>query len=359
MSLDLDLLSQQVRRNCDVSDARHAGMFSICGLALRLRDLFKWERGLNPWEEGDPAEVLDWIGAREEHWESLAAFEYAPLTVDDRSIDPFDAERVNDRLLPTGWCYGAGYARGLKPVFFLAEVLEQSEIEACRVLTLGRERARDLLSLPAVSQDRLILMRRDAALRALWDQIAFVTPSARCAMEAALDACGVADHRLSAVRRDLAGLLAVQEQLHLRHEVGEIHDSGFPRELWREIVAAFPLTRVELVLRRIKDILADTHPLGPLHYFCSVRSVAGIALYCANSDRVARALFPEMARALDEAVVRPEWAGLERAVADGRESAQAHAAALLTGYGDGPARLEAVVEQRFGAALGRLPQDAD
>jgi hypothetical protein len=52
---DLDRLIRQVRRNCDISDARHAGMFFICGLTLRLRDLFKWEKGLSPWEEGDPA----------------------------------------------------------------------------------------------------------------------------------------------------------------------------------------------------------------------------------------------------------------------------------------------------------------
>ena len=359
MPFDLDLLTQQVRHNCDVSDARHAGMFSICGLALRLRDLFKWERGLDPWAEGEPAEVLDWIGAREERWEALADSEYGPLTIDGRPIDPFDAERVNTQLLQTGWCYGAGYARGLKPVFFLAEVLEQSEIEACRVLALGRERARDLLSLPAVSQGNLILMRRDAALRALWDQIAFATPSARRAVAAALDACGIADHRLTAVRRDLGGLPAVQEQLHLCHELGEIHDTGFPRELWREIVAAFPLTRVELVLRRVKDMLADTHPLGPLQYFCSVRSVAGIALYSANLDRVARAFFPETARAVDELLNRAEWLGLERAIADDGESARSHAAALMAAYAGGPVPLEAAVEQRFGAALGRLPQDGD
>ncbi|MCK7515476.1 MAG: hypothetical protein MZV70_73500 [Desulfobacterales bacterium] len=69
---DLDRLIPQIQRNCDISDAHHGGIFSICGLALRLRDLFKWERGLAPWEEGDPAAVLEWIGVREAYWETLA-----------------------------------------------------------------------------------------------------------------------------------------------------------------------------------------------------------------------------------------------------------------------------------------------
>lgn len=359
MSLDLSLLTRQVLRNCDVSDARHAGMFSICGLALRLRDLFKWERGLRPWEEGDPTEVLDWIGAREEHWETLAQSDYEPLTVDGREVDPFDAETVNAALLASGHCYGAGYARGLKPVFFVAEVADQREIEGCRVITLGRELARDLLTLPAVSQGRVVLLRRDSAARALWDQIAFVTPSARRAMEAALDACGIADHRPPAVRRDFDRLLRVQEQLHLRHELGEIHETGFPRDLWQEIVAAFPLTRVELVMRRIKDLLADTHALGPLRRFCDARSTAGIALYMAESDRAARALFPGLAEAFEGLLRGGAWEGVEQAVAHGRRTAQAHAAALVRAYADGPSRLAAVVEERFGAVLGRLPQETD
>jgi len=358
MSFDLDRLTNQVRRNCDVSDAQHAGMFSICGLALRLRDLFKWERGLGPWDEGDPGEVLEWIGAREEHWETLAQADYLPITVDGQEVDPFDAPSVNERL-PSRLCYGSGYARGLKPAFFLAEVEDGSEIEGCRVVVLGRELARDLLTLPALSQGTDIFLRRDAAARALWDQIAFVTPSARRAMDAALDGCGIADHRPAAVRRDFDRLLRVQEELHLRHELGEIHETGFPRELWQEIVAAFPLTRVELVLRRVKDLLADTNAYGPLPRFCRARNSAGIALYIANTDRAARALFPELSQGFDALLSDGAWGALEQAIAAGRQAAQAHAAAIIDAYAEGAQRLEAVVEERFGAMLGRLPQEQD
>jgi hypothetical protein len=38
--LDLKHLIRQIQRNCDISDAQHGGVFSVCGLALRLRDLY-------------------------------------------------------------------------------------------------------------------------------------------------------------------------------------------------------------------------------------------------------------------------------------------------------------------------------
>ena len=48
-------------------------------MALRLRDLNKWEQGLPPWEEANPAALLDWIDAREQVWESVAGTPFLPL----------------------------------------------------------------------------------------------------------------------------------------------------------------------------------------------------------------------------------------------------------------------------------------
>jgi hypothetical protein len=40
----LDSIVRQVKRNCRISDFHHAGLYSVCGLALCLRDLYTWER---------------------------------------------------------------------------------------------------------------------------------------------------------------------------------------------------------------------------------------------------------------------------------------------------------------------------
>jgi len=113
--IDLDRLTRQVLHNCDVSDALHAGIYSVCGLAMRLRDLYKWERRLAPWEEHEAGPVLDWIGKREDLWESLADAQYQPLSIDDREFDRFDCNGINTVLEPHGLFYGAGYAHSLKP----------------------------------------------------------------------------------------------------------------------------------------------------------------------------------------------------------------------------------------------------
>ncbi|MEJ2658563.1 MAG: hypothetical protein P8012_15455 [Desulfobacterales bacterium] len=42
-------IADQVLFNCNITDSQHAGLYSICGLALRLRDLYKWENRLEPW----------------------------------------------------------------------------------------------------------------------------------------------------------------------------------------------------------------------------------------------------------------------------------------------------------------------
>ncbi len=77
-----------VRFNCDVTDAKHAGIYSVCGLVMRLRDLYKWEHRLPPWQEDASDKVLEWIGEKETHWETLMsatsnASNVRPLTGSD------------------------------------------------------------------------------------------------------------------------------------------------------------------------------------------------------------------------------------------------------------------------------------
>jgi hypothetical protein len=356
----LDGLIPQVQRNCDISDAHHSGIFSICGLALRLRDLFKWEQGLAPWEEGDPAAVLDWIGAREAHWETLAGAELEALAVSGRPVDPFDTEAVNSVLAPQRLYYGAGYARGLKPTFFIAEIDSEEVIEGCRVYRLGREVARDLSPLPAASQNGTIVLRRQSASSLLWDQIVYVTPSGQKALDAALAACGVADRRPSEVRRRWNELLRVQEALHLRHELGEIRQSDFPRDRWREMIAAFPLSRIELLARHVKDLLADTHPLGPLCHIERSLDTAGLALYSAFTDRLTRSLHPELLPAVEEVLATGNWIVLSHAVSAGRATARRCAHILIKAYEESDSRqdlagLPAAIDRLLGRYLDGEP----
>src|SRR5210317_802782 len=133
-----------VKHNCDISDARDNGIYSICTLVLKLRNLYKWENGLEPWQEPDSPVLLDWIAAKEEYWESIHDEPFLHIPVNCEKVDPFLLPTINEYLASENHVYGAGYGRSMKAVFFIAEVLENRVVEGTPVLILGEEKAREL-----------------------------------------------------------------------------------------------------------------------------------------------------------------------------------------------------------------------
>ncbi|MGB5984836.1 MAG: Sfum_1244 family protein [Desulfobacterales bacterium] len=311
-------LCAQVLRNCDISDARFAGSFSICGLALRLRDLYKWEKGLAPWVEHPSKRVLAWIGTKEERWDSLAQAPFLDLKLNGSRKDPFDTDPINAHLMPAGLFYGAGYARALKPTFLLAEITTSRTLEGIPVLLLGREIARDMLTIPALTQGDTILVRQEAALQYLWDQLFFVPKSGRQPLAAALAGRGLSLDRPEEIQRQLPRLLRIQLPTLIRHELGEVRDGTLDRGTWRKIVSAFPHTPVELFARRLKDLLADTHPQGPLPSIIRQRRRAALSFYVAFLDSFAARIFPGLVPAYQRFQSDSQWPALETCLAEGR-----------------------------------------
>jgi hypothetical protein len=134
------------------------------------------------------------------------------------------------------------------------------------VYTLERELVRDLLTLPVLSQDDLILLRTDSARLYVWDQIAFIKKSGRPALRFALEHCGLKKQDSKALRHQMPTILAAQKDNFIYHEIGEMKDSTFDRVIWRELIAAFPHSPTELLARAVKDLLADTTQHGTLRY---------------------------------------------------------------------------------------------
>lgn len=75
-------------------------------------------------------------------------------------------------------------------------------------------------------------------------------------------------------------------------------DSYFDRGLWRDIIAALPHTRTELLVRSVKDILADTCPEGTLHQIVRSHNTAALGFYAAFLDGLRKKLFPEIRTAI-------------------------------------------------------------
>ena len=319
--LDIEKLTREVLYNCDISDASHAGLYSICGLALRLRDLYKWENRLPPWEEKDTGEILEWIGAKEELWEDVVELDFCKLSVNGDRYDVFDVDRINKALEPHGLYYGAGYAYSLKPTFLLAQIEEKSIINDISVITLGHELARDLLTLPALTQGDTVLMRTEAARLYLWDQMSYIKKSGRPALQYALANCGLPGNNTCELRPHLEQLLEIQKDSFIYHEIGEMTDTVFERTIWREIIAEHPRSPVELAARVLKDLLADTNAAGTLPRIIERRNKPALAFYAAFLDGLAREFFPELRVAFQLFTESEDWSLIEQTVADGRNRA--------------------------------------
>jgi len=333
--LNIDDITRQVLHNCDISDAYHAGMFSICGLALRLRDLYKWEQGLPPWEERDSSEVLEWIEAKENNWDQYTDDDFRPISINGKAFDPFDTIGINGVLEPQNIFYGAGYARSLKPTFFLAAIEEKSKIDGTTTYILERELARDLLTIPALTQDDCVVLRQDSARFFIWDSIFYIKKSARQALSLALDSCGLKDHQPRALRPHLATILAVLKKTYIYHEIGELHDTVFDRGIWREIIAAFPYSPVEYITRAVKDLLADTNDCGTLRYIAKERKTASLAFYAAFLDGLAKEFFPELLTSFQMFTQTGDWGIIDQAVSSGYNTAKKHAVLITDLYQEG------------------------
>jgi Family of unknown function (DUF6866) N-terminal domain/Family of unknown function (DUF6866) C-terminal domain len=349
---DPQSITPQVIHNCNISDAQHAGIFSICGLALRLRDLFKWNRGLAPWREGDSAEVLDWIDKREQKWEQLEEHTYADISINGRLYDPFDTAGINADLIPNGLFYGAGYAYGLKPTFFLCHIKAHYDIDGVTVYHLGRELARDLLTLPALSQDKSVVLREEAAMLFLWDQMQYINKSGRSLLQFALDGFGADAGRPETIKAKLPEIFDVYKGVYIHHEIGELRGTGFDAEVWRQIIADFPHTPLELLVRAVKDLLADTGNHGTLTHIVKSRQPEALGLYAAFLDGLRRVLFPELRTAFADFTQDRDWTRIETAISTGHQNARDAAADIMEIYGNGKKKrskksIRQAIEERF------------
>ncbi|NCO66113.1 MAG: hypothetical protein COW32_00475 [Candidatus Aquicultor secundus] len=101
-------LTEQVTYNCDVSDSRYWGYFSICGLLMSLRVLYMSKNDLAPWAQIDREDISKWIAAKEARWDELEDEGFKNIEIDGTVYDPFDVATINSVLVEKGLVYGAG-----------------------------------------------------------------------------------------------------------------------------------------------------------------------------------------------------------------------------------------------------------
>ena len=315
---------QIVRHNCDISDARDSGIYSICTLVLKLRNLYKWEHGLQPWQEPESGELLDWIAAKEEYWETLNGETFQRLPVTSGDIDPFSLHPVNEMLSKTGQVYGAGYGRSMKAVFFIAEIVEQRTVAGCPVMILGKETARELSSPFAMLQEGIIYIRREPLRFYFWDHIQETMPSCKSARHHALESYGVLNEDLS-INRDLLverfdRLVDQEMDIFIYHEVGENHENILDSSTLKKIIHAFPDSAIELLCRSVKDILADTHESGLISHIVAHRKKSSLGFYRVFLDGMRKMLCRDFVDGCASFWKTENWDDIEKARQKCREN---------------------------------------
>ena len=79
-------LISAVQRNCDISDAHHAGDATMCIYLMRMREHYKWQNGTPCGESFDHNLLGGWIEEREAHLSTLEDTVYTPIVLDGCGI---------------------------------------------------------------------------------------------------------------------------------------------------------------------------------------------------------------------------------------------------------------------------------
>lgn len=317
-------LVPQVSHNCQLASALGSGRFSLCGLLLRLRNLYKWEVGLAPWQEEESRRMLGWVSEREDLWAEIADDDFLPLELDGRRIEPFDHQAVNQIIEPLGYIYGAGLAGGAVPAFFLARLQSRDTQMGLTVYRLGRELCHDIFLLPGLRQDQNVYLRNEPMRFLLWDRIIDVTQSLKEFCRFGLAAHGLDRERLA--RRPswqaLAPVMEAEINGVLWHELGEATDGALASNMLGMVVQDHPGSELEHFVRGVKDLLADTGPRGRLSRIIEARHQGMLGFYPVWLAGFPRLLFPEIDDAVRRFMDSGDWQMIDQARQAGWERAQ-------------------------------------
>jgi len=271
-----------VRTNCHISDALHATDYTLCVYLLKMREYYRWEHEV-PFDDSIPQEALSrWLTGREALWNTLEGKPFESIPLSRQLLDPFDAISINEVLNGMGYVYSSGLGRNMKPHFFLGSLEQRREQDGYALYISGKEYARDLAAPPAMSLGRTIFIRRESLRRMLWEKIEEWRWNRPVnAMQRAIDC-----YDFDAAPEDALEQMTDRETRSLLlHEIGEVMAG-------EELLSGMPHCKAELMMRAVRDHLADT--LSTLPGLLDEAEPASLHFYFANLTSLRKMLFPSL-----------------------------------------------------------------
>jgi len=297
----MEQLLKTIKLNCHISDARYWGYFSICGLLMRMRDLYRSENGLKPWHPISKEKVAQWISEREALWKELEERSFTPLPIDEELYSPFDVEGINLHLNPSGYVYGAGYGLYMKPTFFIAEINSKKDISDYTVYISKKELARDLFASSAMLQGRCIFIRLEPLRTLLWEKLTSLRSGQKPHIEKAFLRFGLSPSNTQTIDEDtleirIDEMVFKYSEMILYHELAEAMED-IPD--WNELIVHLKDRNLELMLRALKDLIADTSEHGPIKRALEKNDLDILRLYINFMEGYRTVLYPSILEIAD------------------------------------------------------------
>ncbi len=305
---EVQILKEQIKLNCNISDARYWGYYSICGLLMRLRELYRNEHQLKPWDRIDNISIGRWIEKREALWHELENTNLRPLHLEHSVFDPFDSQSITESLGKNNLVYGAGIALYGKPSFFLARADKKEEIQGFVVYYTSKELCRDLSASSAMQQANAIYIRKEPLLYKLWSK--YLELRGRRfggALSEAFSSYNISSEtEPDRVKGILPDILNDITDILLYHEIAEAHESDDLKR-WSELLQSIDDLKTELYLRTLKDIIADTSESGPIKKIVETENERLLNFYIVLSERSHRSIAPEIINAYQRFKESSSW----------------------------------------------------
>jgi hypothetical protein len=286
--MDINQLANTVQLNCHISDARHAGNYTLCIYLLKMREFYRWEKNYNFSQALSKDDIGSWLTEREALWHGVEDDEYHDIEIADHLLEPYDSATINRLLSPVNLVYSGGYGIKNKPHFFLAELESSKTVNGYMIHISGKEFARDLTSPPAMSQGKDIYVRRESFKRLIWertDEWRWNKPEN--AMARAIRCYDFDDD----IEQALSDMSDNELEAAVLHEIGEIK-AGEDLDGWQLMMNDISFTQAEIMARAVRDHYADA--LHTLPVLIEGNNKASIHFYFANLTSMRKHIFPSL-----------------------------------------------------------------
>ena len=333
--IDINTLATQVKKNCNISDAHYWGWYSVCGLLLRLRELFRAEKGKKPWEGIRQEEISAWIGERENLWKKFENRDFEDIVINDNVYKPFEVQKINSVLVKENLIYGAGYGIHMKPSFFLADLLSRYTVDGHTVYIGGKEYARDLADHPAMIQDGVIYGRLDTTKLHLWEKFEEMkSKGPESTLAFAFSKYGITREEGNGeeLEQQISKISLSELEAYIHHEVGEASEGKLLGNAWEDLITECSGTKAEFFARSVKDILADTSEKGMAKYIINHKKGGSLGFYIVFLQSYRKLIFTEIKDAFKKFTVTADWELIEEARRTGYRKAKNYADTLLSLY---------------------------